>query len=933
LNKQFALKQSVLAVALALGASPFVHAQTAGDNGDTTNLQRVVITGSNIKRIDGETASPVQVLRREDIKATGANTVRQVLDTITAFDTGTLRDDGSSTSFARGASGASMRGLGKAATLVLVNGRRVSNFAFADGGQTTFVNVDSIPADMIERVEVLKDGASAVYGSDAMAGVINIITRTTYQGVRVSGSMERNESHHYGGQDTAAVMGGFGNLERDGYNVFANLEVYRRKEVFLDDVIGFYPAWHRQYVSPAFGDPSLYGRYGNLNEAAGSGHASVRQAVASCPTALRNASGLCTEDLNGINPMSDPAKRVNFFSQGRLKINNDLRAFAEVSYSRTKTIYHPLPYANAAGSPTTWFDGLKKISQSVAKPKLAAGNPANPYAFPVGIDYRFMDNVAMWENPATANQYRVMAGLEGTLRNGWEWEAALGRIGADAKARDRGADRDAMPAAVTSGEYVIGGSNSQALLDRMFPQTGTDGKISQDWVDAKIRGELMSLPAGPLSFAVGGEFRRENMYVKSTDNVVNAQIIGRGSLWIDGERNLSALYAELNAPVTKKLEANAALRVDKADGFDSHVSPKVGLKYVVTPALILRGTMAGGFRTPNIPETLGKVGLTGFFNSTLDPKRCDTAIAIRDILKNGTATDKSDATTAYNSGCLTSVPAMISANQNLKPETSRSLTLGFVLEPLKNTSFAVDYYKIERRNEISYRAPSYVLQRENQPEYAALLVRNAVSDQDRRLAGRANELSPGANLAFGVGTIQSLLLNYENMGKTETSGIDIDATTRVNLGSYGTLNLGLLNTLALSYRQWDVDAATYRPNIIGLRGSPRLTSVLSASWKKGALTTTMRVNRTSATALNYDETDVNTWNETGCQTRIKPGADYPCFRRADVRTDLNFVYSGFTNLRLTLNIRNALLQAAPIDLRGGYALRPRSVKLGAEYQF
>ncbi|HWJ96263.1 MAG TPA: TonB-dependent receptor plug domain-containing protein, partial [Telluria sp.] len=376
MDKQLTLKRSVIAVALTLGAAPLAMAQNSTTGGD--QIQRVVVTGSNIKRIDGETSSPVLVLKREDIKATGANTVRQVLDTLTAFDTGTLRDDGSSTSFAKGASGASVRGLGKAATLVLVNGRRVSNFAFADGGQTTFVNVDAIPADAVERVEVLLDGASAIYGSDAMAGVINIITRTTYEGVRVSGSMERNQSHRYGGQDTAGLLGGLGNLERDGYNVFANLELYRRKAVFLDDVIGYYPAWHKKYVSPAFGDPSLLSYPGNLNEPAAAGRAAIRTAVATCPAAQKNASGLCTTDLNGINPWSDPAERANFFSQGRLKINNDLRAFAEVAYSRTKTTYHPLPYSNSAGSPTTWFDGLKKISQSVAKPKLAVGNPANP---------------------------------------------------------------------------------------------------------------------------------------------------------------------------------------------------------------------------------------------------------------------------------------------------------------------------------------------------------------------------------------------------------------------------------------------------------------------------------------------------------------------------------------------------------------------------
>jgi iron complex outermembrane receptor protein len=631
--------------------------------------------------------------------------------------------------------------------------------------------------------------------------------------------------------------------------------------------------------------------------------------------------------------MSDPAERVNFFSQGRLKITKDVSAFAEVSYSRTKTIYHPLPYANAAGSPTTWFDGFRKISQSVAKPKLAVGNPANPFPYPVGIDYRFMDNVGMWEAPTTANQYRVMTGLNGSLANGWEWEVVGGRVGSDAKTRDRGPDRVAMPAAVSSGEYKIGGPNSQELLDRMFPQTGTDGKNSQDWVDAKLTGELMQLPAGPLAFAFGGEFRREKMYVKSTDNVVDAQIVGRGSLWIDGQRNMSAVYGELTVPVTKKLEADAAVRLDKADGFDSHVSPKVGLKYNAASTLLLRGSMAGGFRTPNIPETLGKVGLTGFFNSTLDPKRCDTAIAIRDILKGGNANDKSDATTAYNSGCLTSVPAMISANQNLKPETSRSLTLGFVFEPIKNTNFSMDYWRIERRNEISYRGPSFVLDREAKPEYAKLLVRNAISEQDLRLAARANELKPGANLAWATGTVQSLLIQYENMGKTETSGIDFEAHTRIGMGSYGTLNLGMTNTLALTYKLWDPDANDYRPNTIGLRGAPRLTSVFSANWRKGDFSTTLRVNRTSETQLNYDETDVNTWSETACLARIKPGSEIPCYRRADMRTDLNFVYTGFKNMRLSLNIRNALLQSAPYDLRGGYALRPRSIKLGAEYEF
>lgn len=942
MNKQLILKRSVIAVALTLGGTSITFAQTGNSNDSSTGTdtaptqtaQRVYVTGSNIKRTDQETASPVIVMTRQDMEQTGASTVRGILDTMTAFDTGELRDNGSGSSFARGASGASIHGLGKAATLVLVNNRRISNYAFADGGQQVFANVDSIPADSLERIDTVADGASALYGSDAMAGVINFVTRKEFQGVKLRGDVTRPQGASFGGENTASILLGKGDFDRDGYNVYVNVEGYRRFGYMLSDVIGYYPAWHRQYYSPAFGDPSLYSFPGNLNEAAGAGHGAIRQAVATCPPAQRNASGLCTSDINFINQYSDPAQRVNAYSQGRFKVSNTTTAFAEISYSKTKTTYQTLPYANTAGSASNWFDGNTKRSQTVPKPKLAVGNPANPFPYEVGIDYRFMDNLEMWTSPSKATQYRVMTGLEGTLANGWDWKTAIGRVGGDAKSRDRGADRDAMPAAVHSGEYKIGGPNSQELLDRMFPAIGTNAKLSQDWIDAQVSGETgLQLGGGALAFAVGGEVRREKMFIRSTDNVVEARIIGRGSLWIDGQRNMSALYGELTAPFTKKLEANAAVRLDKNQGFDAHVSPKLGLVYRAIPELMFRTTFAGGFRAPNIPETLGKVGLTGFFNGTIDPKRCDVATKIRDILKNGTATDKSDATTAYNSGCSVSVPAMISSNPALKPETSRSATFGIVLDPIKNVNMTIDYWHLERRNEISYRDPSYVLQREENAGYKELIARNPVSEQDIRLAQRANQLQPGANLAFANGTIQSLLLNYENFGKTQTSGVDIDIKSRFRMGDFGTLNLGLMNTVALTYKLWDIDANSYRPNEVGNRGTPRLKTVLSASWRKGDLTSTIRVNRTSAMALNIDETDESSWNVAGCQARIKPTGDLPCWQRASLRTDLNFSYTGFRNLRLALDIRNALYDSAPVDLRGGYALRPRSIKATAEYTF
>ncbi|WP_317201129.1 TonB-dependent receptor domain-containing protein [Janthinobacterium sp.] len=508
---------------------------------------------------------------------------------------------------------------------------------------------------------------------------------------------------------------------------------------------------------------------------------------------------------------------------------------------------------------------------------------------------------------------------------------AAGRTSSTGKVRDHGPDRTVLPAAVASGEYKIGGPNSPELLARMFPVTGTDANVSQNFVDGRISGELMTLPGGPLSLAVGGELRQEKMSIKSTDNIMNAEIINRGSLLIDGSRDLSAVFMELNAPVLKSLELNGALRYDKAPGFSGHVSPKLGARWTVTPELMFRATTAGGFRAPNIPETLGQVGVTGFFNNTKDPKRCATATEVRNILKGGDKADQNDAATAYNSGCLTSVPAMISSSSDLKPETSRSITLGMVLEPVKNISIAIDYFKIERKNEIAYRDVPYVLAREDQPGYSDKLKRNEVSITDRRLTDRANALKPGANLAFTSGSIQSLMLSYENFGKTESSGIDLDITGRFGDSSTGKITVGLATTIGLKLRSWDVDANAYRPNTIGLYQSPRVTSVLSAAWNQGPWTVGTRVNYVSGTALNSDETDFDSFGEAACRRDITD--TLPCRIGADWRTDVNVAYTGIKNLRLSMIINNVFDQQLPIDLNGGYKLRPRTMKVGAEYKF
>ncbi|MBH9577374.1 TonB-dependent receptor plug domain-containing protein [Inhella proteolytica] len=915
-------RHALAAAALALSAQ---CAFAQSDSADASKLERVVVTGSSIKRLAAETASPVQIVSRQEIKQTGANTVRQVLDTITATTTGELRDDGAAASFASGASGVSMRGLGKGATLVLVNGRRVANFGLADGAKETFVNIDAIPADAIDRLEILKDGASALYGSDAMAGVINIITRSEFRGIGGQASYQSGIDPNIGKQTTASIVAGIGDLAKDRFNVFANVEYYKRERYFLTDVMGYYPEWHKRIVSPAFGDPSLVSYPGNFF------NGSTRVANPACPSTQRNSAGACTTDINGINQFSDGAERLNSFMMARVMLGENLEFFGDASYSKTRVDYLAIPFGiNAPATPFRWFDGNAKVVRQVNKPMLPVGHPLNTFTRPIGLEYRFMDPGLSWEAPAEATQYRVLAGLKGTFGE-WDWEVSAGRVGSDAVKESLAPHAATFIKAIESNEYKIGGQNSPELLQRMFHSAAINGDNYQNHIDAKMTGELMRLPAGPLQAAFGIEHRAEHVYIKSVDEVMRAELIGRGALWVEGKRDLDAAYAEFEGPLVKNLTANAAVRFDKATGFDGRFSPKAGLRWVVSPQLLVRGTASGGFRAPNIPETLGKIGVTGFFNSTYDPKRCDTATQIRDILRTGDANDRAEATAAYNSGCLASVPAMISANKNLEPELSRSYTLGFVFEPTADTSLAFDYFKIERRNEISSRDPSYVLDREGKAGYENLIARAPISAQDKIWSDRANALKPGSNIAWGAGSLITLLLQYENFGKTETSGIDFDISTRFT-GDLGTLRLGLSTTYALSYRAWDIDEGKYRPNTVGLRGVPRIKSVVSGAWTTGPWTYGVRFNYTSSTQLNFDETDVGTWAPSACETRLKPG-DLPCYLGSDITTQLSLAYTGFKGLTLRASMGNAFGEERPVDLRGGYGVRPRTVKIGFEYKY
>ncbi len=261
-----------------VGLSPAVLAQQ--------QLERVEVTGSRVKRIDAETASPVQVITREDIERTGKTSIQDVLRTVTADSNGTIPTSFSN-GFASGSAAVSLRGLGVNSTLVLVNGRRMSTYGLADDGTRNFVDLNSLPLEAVDRIEVLKDGASAIYGADAVGGVVNVILRRNYTGASVGASY--GQTGDGDGEDMRAYGSyGFGNLATDKYNVFFTLEASKTKDIWSTDrgFIGSSDMSSRGYFDMTNGANCPY--FG-LGPSSNSAYGVTRNANGGAPTGERDS--------------------------------------------------------------------------------------------------------------------------------------------------------------------------------------------------------------------------------------------------------------------------------------------------------------------------------------------------------------------------------------------------------------------------------------------------------------------------------------------------------------------------------------------------------------------------------------------------------------------------------------------------------------------
>lgn len=866
---------------LAAGVSTLgvVYAQ------DAQKVEKIEVTGSNIKRVDAEGPSAVQVVTRADIERSGASTVGDVVRNLPINSAGSY-DDTFTGSFARGSSGVSLRGLGQRGTLTLINGRRMANFGFAQNLQDSFVDLNSIPLAAIDRIEILKDGASAIYGSDALAGVVNVILRRDFKGLEISGG-GGTTSHHDGNESRASLAGGYGDLASSHFNMLGVIDYFKRDTVWARDRDFSSTANQSRFqggtdLRSTAGNPGTYVRRAGTNPF---GNNFNRQPFANCPVdrivAVAGVSGTnCIEDTNAYLSLIPETERLGLYGRMNYEFSTSLGAFVEAGLNNTKTFTQSVPFA----VPSTQIGPMRTRQINITLP---VGHPSNPYAVPVDIRYRF-DDVGPRKVYNETDAKRFVLGLKGNI-GAWDWESAYLYANSYSTQDDRnGIKVSGLLSVVADGSYNFANpsTNTAATYNRLKAEYQRRGDSTIKQIDAKTSGEIVQLPAGPLAVAVGVEHRKESLSDSADDVLVSGDVLGRGSSKAVGTRTQSSAYAEFSVPVIKDLEVQIAGRYDRYNDFGSSLNPKIAFRWKPTKDLLIRGSYTKGFRAPNIVENSDSSAF--FFNNVRDTLRC----AINTVF------------------CPTTpIAGVFAGAPGLQPEKSISRSLGFVFDATKDVNIGVDIYDILQRNIIAADSFQSIVAGELLPQYAGRVIRSPATAADIALG------APGAILV--------VLNRYSNQTALRTKGVDLDLRWRIVKNETGAWTLQSSNTYVHSYKT-SLVAGGELIEFAGTYATPRYRSNTTLSWDRNAWSLSATLNhiakyaQSSSAPLNVPE-NIGNWDTL----------------------DMQGSYTGFHNLRLTLGVRNLGDLAPPIDLASGavpyditqHNPRGRFMYVSAKYQF
>ncbi len=637
------------AVSICLISATCIHAAGAAE------VEEIVVTGSRIARAsDFESPSPVVTVDRASIEKSGYSNLQQLMEKMPNNGNGSFSTRGNNQdSTANGAASISLRGFGADATLVLLNGRRVAINAFAENITTNFVDINSIPVAAIERVEVLKDGSSAVYGSDAVAGVVNIITRKDFDGFEASAGYGSADGYD---EVTASAVWGIGSEDS---NVTMVLDYFKNTNLF-----------NVERGSLGSADQTARGGEDFRSSRGYPGRFIVNGVVTrdpGCP-ADSIAGSSCVYDFGIWNVLIPESERTGFMLLAHQTIAANTELFGELE------LQHNTSFAQGAPTP---LDGGAGLSVPVTHPD----NPF-PAATSILIDrYRTVDaGPRQWN--IESNNVRAVLGLRGSFAD-WDWEAAAQRSrGKSEQTGNRGQGwirTDFLQTEIDAGRYnPFGGvQNPQPTIDAINTSLVRRGESELEMYDVQLSGGLFNLPAGEIKMAAGAEYREESISDIPDDQFQRGLIFGTEAVMADAARDSWALFVEFSVPILESLELSLAARYDDYSDFGDTTNPKIALRWAPIDSLAFRASWGTGFRAPSLAQIgLGPSQESKFFTDTYgcadNPDYC--------------------ATTDYNIEYV--------GNPDLKAEESDTLNIGVAWKPNDAIELTLDYWDIKQENKI-----------------------------------------------------------------------------------------------------------------------------------------------------------------------------------------------------------------------------------------
>ncbi len=803
----FAVKTAITALVLSAAATQAQSTLSNTTTQDAELLEEIVITGTHIKGLDLEGAVQAVQINREDIAESGAASAAEILKDLTqtgggsgTFSTSTGGPLSGQTPV--GAGGVSLRGLGTASTLTLVNGRRMSVSSFANG-QESFIDINSIPASAIERVEVLPSGASATYGADAVAGVVNIILREDFTGSELSVSGGNStESTDEGRYNLNWIWGG----STENSNTMVLVDYYSRsgfydrdRSVSADSVRpsqqGIFPSFNDLYYNDYLAGDFASREYGG----------DVTQTGANgCPVDQFGGGRLgeyCEVNTNQYSSIDDDYESLGVVVTHEWSITESVSLFSELMYQtyETQGVSSPANFSN------TPIDGDNPFWPADLQDDLVNAGLANGGAIDF-IDYRPDTNggfpVFAWGKfpepravEVESESYRFVTGLKGeTERFNWEVAATygsseseqrglsglyqseefintmLGNTCSDGTVIDRwdvdlgnedysyngGSCEDIGKTTLWYNPFDGQSQQADGVLDYVQTKADRDGESSMWSVDGVISGDLFQWNGRNISAALGAEFRHEEVKDTPSNRAVATAnnpepILGFSSTGADYDRDQASVFTEVYVPVSDTFELHLAARYDDYDDFGSDVNPKVGFRYQPMEELIFRGNWSTSFRAPSLAQAGATTLLSSYTIECSDtPAACDN-----DAGANGESLLSEDV-----------------GNPDLKPEEATTWGFGMVVKPNRDISLSIDYWNIEHEDLIGIDEDDFI--------------RRALLGEYTVTSGVLPTGQPGLEVDSN-GFVVDAHFPLTNLGEQTTSGIDLSYTHYIDTENLGSL--------------------------------------------------------------------------------------------------------------------------------------------------